>query len=79
MNARPHKHPMNEIKLNRLMEHNQRLREELALPRVRVSEASASLIRYCKSTKDHLTPSVWGPVGKNENPLLINHNKVAVA
>lgn len=60
---------MSELKLRRLLEHNQRLREDLARPRVRVSEASAryvlppslplvspalSLIRYCKTTKDHL-------------------------
>ena len=45
---------MSELKLRRLLEHNQRLREDLARPRIRVSEASASLIRYCKTTKDHL-------------------------
>ena len=71
MNARPHKQSMSELKLRRLTEHNQRLREDLARPRMRVSEASAryrpsllfrascsptphSLIRYCKTTKDHL-------------------------
>ncbi|THU82892.1 guanine nucleotide binding protein gamma subunit [Dendrothele bispora CBS 962.96] len=59
---------MSELKLRRLLEHNQRLREDLARPRVRVSEASASLIRYCKTTKDHLVPSVWGPVQKGEDP-----------
>jgi hypothetical protein len=63
---------MSELKLRRLIEHNQRLRDDLARPRMRVSEASArytafprllalsyltcfcSLIRYCKTTKDHL-------------------------
>ena len=30
--------------------------------------ATASLIRYCKSTKDYLVPSVWGPVDKREDP-----------
>jgi guanine nucleotide-binding protein subunit gamma len=118
---------MSELKLRRLLEHNQRLREDLGRPRIRVSEASASLIRYCKTTTDHLVslslflpsnlypnpqafpllfhvallsfsssnllppilftlfrsmrrgfrtdivlssqvPSVWGPVGKNEDP-----------
>ncbi|GBE81769.1 G-protein gamma subunit [Sparassis latifolia] len=68
MNARPHKQSMSELKLRRLTEHNQRLREDLARPRIRVSEASASLIRYCKTTKDPLVPSVWGPVAKNEDP-----------
>ncbi|KNZ73792.1 Guanine nucleotide-binding protein subunit gamma, partial [Termitomyces sp. J132] len=62
------KQSMSELKLRRLMEHNQRLREDLALNRIRVSVASADLIRYCKSTKDSLLPSVWGPVNKNEDP-----------
>ena len=78
---RPHKQSMSELKLRRLTEHNARLREDLARPRIRVSEAAArcvvvfffshvswkllslihpllllhgSLIRYCKTTKDHL-------------------------
>jgi len=59
---------MSELKLRRLLEHNQRLREDLARPRVKVSEASASLIQYCKTTKDHLVPSVWGPVGRADDP-----------
>ncbi|KAK0239860.1 hypothetical protein EDD85DRAFT_465521 [Armillaria nabsnona] len=35
---------MSELKLRRLLEHNQRLREDLARPRVRVSEASARYV-----------------------------------
>ncbi|KAF9514469.1 hypothetical protein BS47DRAFT_872476 [Hydnum rufescens UP504] len=68
MNSRPHKQSMSELKLRRLTEHNQRLRDDLARPRLRVSEASQSLINYCKQTKDHLVPSVWGPIGKGEDP-----------
>ncbi|PWN47772.1 putative guanine nucleotide-binding protein gamma subunit [Violaceomyces palustris] len=68
MNAKPHKQSMSELKLRRLTEHNQRLREDLERPRVRVSEASQSLITYCKSTRDYLVPSVWGPVDKREDP-----------
>ncbi|KAI0748660.1 G-protein gamma subunit [Daedaleopsis nitida] len=68
MNSRPHKQSMSELKLRRLTEHNQRLREDLARPRIRVSEASASLIRYCKTTKDPLVPSVWGPVPRADDP-----------
>jgi hypothetical protein len=45
---------MSELKLRRLLEHNTRLREDLGRPRIRVSEASASIIRYCKTTTDHL-------------------------
>ncbi|KAH9900837.1 G-protein gamma subunit [Cubamyces lactineus] len=68
MNSRPHKQSMSELKLRRLTEHNQRLREDLARPRIRVSEASASLIRYCKTTRDPLVPSVWGPVPRADDP-----------
>lgn len=66
--VRPHKTSMAELKLRRLNEHNARLREDLARPRARVSEASISLIKYCSSTKDPLLPSVWGPPGKGEDP-----------
>jgi len=68
---------MSELRYRRLLEHNQRLREDLARPRIRVSEASASLIRYCKTTRDHLVPSVWGPVGRNEDPYAPQGNKGA--
>ncbi|PWN24269.1 guanine nucleotide-binding protein subunit gamma [Microstroma glucosiphilum] len=68
MNTRPHKQSMSELKLRRLTEHNQRLREDMERPRVKVSEASASLIAYCKSTRDVLVPSVWGPLEKKEDP-----------
>lgn len=44
MNSRPHKQSMSELKLRRLAEHNQRLREDLARPRMRVSEASAKYV-----------------------------------
>ncbi|KAJ3484601.1 hypothetical protein NLI96_g5526 [Meripilus lineatus] len=54
MSSRPQKQSMSELKFRRLVEHNQRLKEDLARPRIRVSEASSSLIRYCKTTKDSL-------------------------
>lgn len=41
---RPHKQSMSELKLRRLMEHNARLRDDLARPRIRVSEASARYV-----------------------------------
>ncbi|EJF66306.1 G-protein gamma subunit [Dichomitus squalens] len=71
MSGRPPKQSMSELKLRRLSEHNARLREDLARPRIRVSEASKSLINYCKSTPDHLIPSVWGPVSKAEDPFAV--------
>lgn len=72
MSSRGGRQSMSELRYRRLLEHNQRLREDLARPRIRVSEASArsvwhlsplrpsspiraySLIRHCKTTKDHL-------------------------
>ncbi|KII89135.1 hypothetical protein PLICRDRAFT_175364 [Plicaturopsis crispa FD-325 SS-3] len=77
MSSRP-RQSISELKLRRATEYNKRLREDLARPSIRVSEASASLIRYCKTTKDHLVrinisflrsvPSVWGPVGRSDDP-----------
>ena len=29
---------------------------------------NTSLIRYCKTTRDPLVPSVWGPVDKKDDP-----------
>jgi hypothetical protein len=40
---------MSELKLRRLLEHNQRLREDLARPRIKVSEASARYVRIHSS------------------------------
>ena len=69
---------MSELKLRRLLEHNQRLREDLGRPRIRVSEASASLIRYCKTTTDHLVsplPLSISPFPPSPNlaPSIITH------
>lgn len=41
MSSRGGRQSMSELRYRRLLEHNQRLREDLARPRVRVSEASA--------------------------------------
>ncbi|KAL7410655.1 G-protein gamma subunit [Mrakia frigida] len=69
MSTRPHKQSMQELKLRRLTEHNQRLTDDLQRPRVRVSEASQSLIRFCKTTRDPLVPSVWGVIDKKDDPF----------
>ena len=45
MSSRGPKQSMTELKLRRLLEHNQRLRDDLARPRIRVSEASARFVR----------------------------------
>jgi len=62
------KHNMAELKLRRLNELNVRLKEDLERPRIKVSEASMSLIQYCNSTKDFMVPSLWGPVEKGSDP-----------
>ncbi|RSH94773.1 Guanine nucleotide-binding protein subunit gamma [Saitozyma podzolica] len=68
MSSRTNKATMHELKLRRILEHNHRLREELARPRANVSVASMSLINYCRQTKDPLIPAIWGPIGKGEDP-----------
>ncbi|KAJ1733159.1 plasma membrane localization protein [Coemansia biformis] len=52
---------MSEHKLRKIVELNGRLKEQLELPRIPVSQASDSLIAYMSNTKDYLLPSVWGP------------------
>ncbi|KAK8861665.1 hypothetical protein IAR55_002488 [Kwoniella newhampshirensis] len=68
MSSRTNKAMMSELKMRRLMEHNQRLREELARPRVNVSVASMNLINHCQATKDPLIHSIWGAPQKGEDP-----------
>ncbi|KAI9473393.1 MAG: G-protein gamma-like domain-containing protein [Benjaminiella poitrasii] len=60
---------ISEAKLKRILEYNERLKEQLELPRIPVSEASSSLVEYCTVTKDPLLPSIWGPVKKEEDPF----------
>ncbi|KAL1916008.1 uncharacterized protein VTP21DRAFT_6012 [Calcarisporiella thermophila] len=67
---KPAMNHVSESKLRKMQEHIQRLREYHELPRIRVSEASESLIKYCSSTRDPLVPSVWGPLGRGEDPFV---------
>jgi len=62
------KQSMAELKLRRLNELNLRLKEDLDRPRVKVAEASMSLLGYCNNTLDFMVPSVWGQVDKREDP-----------
>jgi len=64
------KQSMADLKLRRLNELNLRLREDLDRPRIKVSEASMSLITYCNTTKDFMVPSLWGQVDKREDPYV---------
>ncbi|KAI8085767.1 G-protein gamma-like domain-containing protein [Gilbertella persicaria] len=60
---------ISEAKLKRILEYNERLQEQLELPRIPVSEASKSLVDYCNNTRDPLIPSIWGPISKDEDPF----------
>ncbi|KAF7720787.1 hypothetical protein EC973_006081 [Apophysomyces ossiformis] len=51
---------VSEAKLRKLMELNDKLKEQLEIPRIPVSEASRSLIEYCQTNRDMMVPSVWG-------------------
>ncbi|KAI8086291.1 heterotrimeric G-protein gamma subunit (G-gamma, Gpg) [Halteromyces radiatus] len=67
MQRRHTREELAELKLRRLLLHNQTLKTQLDLPRLPVSEASQKLIDYCQTTPDPLLPSLWGPV--KEDPF----------
>ncbi|OAP63474.1 hypothetical protein AYL99_02701 [Fonsecaea erecta] len=60
--------PKCQLHTQRLQELNSRLKEDLERPRVKVAEASMSLINYCNQTRDYMVPSVWGQVDRKEDP-----------
>ncbi|KAL1890709.1 Guanine nucleotide-binding protein subunit gamma [Ceratocystis pirilliformis] len=62
------KQSMADLKLRRLMELNNRLREDLDRERIAVSMASKSIVSYCNTTRDYMVPSVWGTVPRSEDP-----------
>ncbi|KAI9280905.1 G-protein gamma subunit [Umbelopsis sp. AD052] len=59
---------LSETKLRKMTETNDKLKEQLEVQRIPVSDASKSLIEYCKSNHDTLVPSVWGN-NKNQDPF----------
>ncbi|KAI4653867.1 hypothetical protein J4E93_001635 [Alternaria ventricosa] len=63
------KQSMAELKLRRLTELNQRLREDLERRRIPVSEAALDLIAFTdKEPKDWMVPSRWGTIDKRDDP-----------
>ncbi|CAO3621847.1 unnamed protein product [Cunninghamella blakesleeana] len=58
---------VSEAKLRRLLDLNERLKEQLDIPRIPVSEASRSLIDYCRENTDLMIPSLWG--SKHPDPF----------
>ena len=61
MSSRQPKVSTSELKLRRLLEHNQRLREDLARPRIRVSEASARYVDRRLDVKTVVTRILSSP------------------
>lgn len=51
---------VSEAKLRKLLDSNDKLKQQLDIPRIPVSEASRSLIEYCQTTSDLMIPNVWG-------------------
>lgn len=66
--GKKNKQSMADLKLRRLTELNNRLREDLDRERIPVSRAAESIIAYCNSTRDYMVPSVWGTVPRSEDP-----------
>lgn len=62
------KQSMADLKLRRLTELNNRLREDLERERIPVSNASKSIIAYCNGTRDYMVPSVWNTIPRGEDP-----------
>ncbi|KAG0222880.1 G-protein gamma-like domain-containing protein [Mortierella sp. GBAus27b] len=51
---------MSDAKLRRVLESNKRLKEQLEMRRISVSEASQNLIKFVTNTKDSFLPTLWG-------------------
>ncbi|KAG0263772.1 hypothetical protein BG011_008098 [Mortierella polycephala] len=59
-----------EMRLQRQLEHNKRLREQYELERITVSQASSLLIQYCMTNRDVFVTQVWGELDKQEDPFM---------
>ncbi|KAF9182399.1 hypothetical protein BGZ51_007069 [Haplosporangium sp. Z 767] len=60
-----------ELRLQRQLDHNKRLREQYDRERISVSQASELLIEYCRARRDMFLPTVWGEVDKKDDPFEI--------
>ncbi|KAI9320965.1 G-protein gamma-like domain-containing protein [Dichotomocladium elegans] len=58
---------VSEAKLKKILELNDKLKEQLEIPRIPVSEASRSLIEYCKANPDVMVPTAGGT--RNPDPF----------
>lgn len=60
------------LKLKRITELNNRLKETLSKDRIYASNASYSIIDYTQSNKDYTIPEIWGHLQPGENPFRNN-------
>ncbi|KAG0370599.1 guanine nucleotide-binding protein subunit gamma [Gamsiella multidivaricata] len=58
-----------EMRLQRQLEHNKKLREQYERDRISVSQASILLIQFCQARRDMFIPTVWGEVDKKDDPF----------
>lgn len=62
------------LKLKRITELNNRLKQELQKERIFASNASYSIIDYTQSHKDFAIPEIWGYMAPGENSLRSSAN-----
>lgn len=60
------------LKLKRINELNNRLKDSLSKERIYASNASYFIIDYTQSHKDYAIPEVWGNLQPGENPFRNN-------
>ncbi|ONH65919.1 Guanine nucleotide-binding protein subunit gamma [Cyberlindnera fabianii] len=68
--------PMNQklmvLKLKRINELNDKLKESLRRDRIYASNASYSIITYTQEHKDYAIPEIWGFMKPGQNPFRQN-------
>ena len=63
------------LKLRRILELNNKLRQELSRERITASNACLKIIDYTTSTRDFAVPALWGFPERNTNPYNNNSAK----
>lgn len=66
------------LKLKRINELNNNLRNELGRDRITASNACLNLIDYIQTTKDYSLPEIWGYPQPNSNHFIINRNMLSL-
>lgn len=61
------------LKLKRINELNNNLRNELSRDRITASNACLNLINFIQNNKDYTLPEIWGYPPQNSNHFIINN------